>query len=121
VSKSKDSDGCGCVAAMFGLPFLALSLVISGFSLFGQVRSDPRIATCGTLAHWFVGGQTYSAACTHGMHVRLFEFFCATPVGLALILAVLVALFGGALGAGPDAVGTIRSGGHTWSWKLWWR
>ena len=79
MSKSKNSDGCGCLAALVGLPFLALSLVISGFSLFGQVRSDPRIATCGTLAHWFAGGQAYSAACTHGMHVRLVEFFCATP------------------------------------------
>ncbi len=119
MSKSRSSDA-GCLM-LLSLPFLAFSLVLSGFSLFGQVRSDPRIATCGTLAHWFVSDQTYSAACTHGMHVRLFEFFCATPVGLAIILALLVALFGGAIGAGPDASGTFRSGGTSGTWKLWWR
>ena len=117
----KDIGGCGCQLAMFGLALLAFSLVISGFSLFGQVRSDPQIPTCGTLAHWFVSGQAYSAACTKGMHIRLWEFFCATPIGVAIILAILAALFGGAIGAGPDAAGTFRSGGSTWSWKLWWK
>ena len=117
----KDVGGCGFQLALAGLVLLGFSLVISGFSLFGQVRSDPQVATCGTLAHWFVSGQAYSAACTHGMHVRLIEFFCATPVGVAIILAILAALFGGAMGAGPDAVGTFRSGGSTWSWKLWWK
>jgi hypothetical protein len=38
-------------------------------------------------------------------HLRLFEFFCATPVGLAIIVALLAAMFGGAMAAGPDAVG----------------
>src|ERR1700753_3239307 len=98
---------------MIGVPFLAFSLVISGFSLFGQVRSDPQIATCGTLAHWFVSDQAYSAACSNGMHLRWFDTFCAPPVGLAITLALRAAMFGGAIGAGPDAVGTFRSGGST--------
>lgn len=116
----KDVGGCGFQLAMAGLVLLGFSLVISGFSLFGQVRTNDE-SSCGTLAHWFVSGQAYSAACTKGMHVRLWEFFCATPIGVAIILAILAALFGGAIGAGPDASGTFRSGGSTWSWKLWWK
>jgi hypothetical protein len=45
-------------------------------------------------------------------HLRLFEFLRATPVGLAIIVALLAAMFGGAMAAGPDAVGPSRSGGR---------
>lgn len=121
MSAKNNNDGCGCMFLLFGVPFLVLSLVISGFSLFGQVRTDPSVDSCGSLAQWFVGRAYNSAACQHGMHIRLFLFFCATPVGMAIIIGLVVALFGGMVGNGPDASGTIRSGGSTWSWKAWFK
>lgn len=121
MTAKKNNDGCGCFW-FAGLLFLAGSLCVTLILLFSQLRNaDPNVESCGSLWDKITGSAYNSPACNHAMNVRMIQVLLAEPVGLIIILVVVGGFIAMMLGNGPDASGTIRSGGSSWSWKAWFK